>query len=155
MAVLGAETAEGDFEVAELCFAGMAPQVDRLIRNSTPSAATKDDSKKSDAMEIDQALPSAAALPLTSTSQSASTAAEDKEVEEDVEGEWVAIVSGLEMGSTELEAAGNELRCQLLLEWLSGELGDDQVSPCIGAIFLFTSFSFFLDFAAPLASCSN
>jgi DNA polymerase delta subunit 2 len=84
MAVLGAETPAGDFEVAELCYAGLPPQ---------PALST----------------------PKTS----------DDRMEEENEGEWVAIVSGLEMGSNN---DPNDLRAQLLLEWLVGELGDDEVS---------------------------
>jgi DNA polymerase delta subunit 2 len=84
MAVLGAETPAGDFEVAELCYAGLPPQ---------PALSTPKNS--------------------------------DDRMEEENEGEWVAIVSGLEMGSNN---DPNDLRAQLLLEWLVGELGDDEVS---------------------------
>lgn len=39
------------------------------------------------------------------------------------EGEWIALVSGLEMGnSTQV----GDLRSELLVEWLSGELGGEE-----------------------------
>lgn len=48
---------------------------------------------------------------------------------EESDGEWVALVSGLEMGSGNAE---NETRCMMLAEWLSGEVGGVEVSfrPC-------------------------
>ncbi|BGP12477.1 hypothetical protein JCM10213_006956 [Rhodosporidiobolus nylandii] len=73
MAALGAETASGDFEVFEYCFAGMPPQPAR--------SETKDG-----------------------------------------EGEWVALASGLEMGSASQVA---DVRAELLLEWLLGEAGEE------------------------------
>lgn len=74
MAALGAETASGDFEVIEYCFAGLPPQP--ALAPTTP------------------------------------------------EGEWVAIASGLEMGSAS-DAA--DVRTELLVEYLLGEAGDDEV----------------------------
>ncbi|GAA5922117.1 DNA-directed DNA polymerase delta subunit POL31 [Sporobolomyces koalae] len=40
----------------------------------------------------------------------------------DSSGEWIAIVSGLEMGNSQ---AVGDLRTELLAEWLNGELGDE------------------------------
>ncbi|GAA6014788.1 hypothetical protein JCM8202_004765 [Rhodotorula sphaerocarpa] len=73
MAALGAETASGDFEVFEYCFAG---------------------------------LPSQPALEPASP-----------------EGEWVAIASGLQMGSAG-DAA--DLRTEMLVEFLLGEAGEEE-----------------------------
>lgn len=39
-------------------------------------------------------------------------------------GEWVAIASGLEMGAGTAE---EELKASMLSEWLTGELGGDEV----------------------------
>lgn len=79
MAALGAETASGDFEVFEYCFAG---------------------------------LPSQPALEPASP-----------------EGEWVAIASGLQMGSAG-DAA--DLRTEMLVEFLLGEAGEEEASLALG-----------------------
>lgn len=78
MGVLGAETPEGNFEVVELCYAGLPPQ---------PAVKSKVDSTS---MVVDG----------------------------EKEGEWVALVSGLEM------SLGTDPRVTLLSEWLLGELED-------------------------------
>lgn len=104
MAVLGAETPSGDFEVAELCYAGLPPQPPSshpLITSSDTNVASQ-----ANAMQVDE--------------ENHVTATKN----EDDQGEWVAIVSGLEMGSAN---APNDLKAQLLVEWLVGELGDDDV----------------------------
>lgn len=104
MAVLGAENKAGDFEVLDICFPGLAPQ---------------------------PALPPLPPLPLSAPSTSTSAAAsKDKDVamngeNEEDEGEWIALLSGLEMGD-HTDAA--DLRIQLMAEWLVGELGDEDVS---------------------------
>ncbi|KAK4703707.1 DNA polymerase delta subunit 2, partial [Phenoliferia sp. Uapishka_3] len=72
MAALGAETSTGDFEVLEVCYAGLPPQEPRD--------------------------------------------------EEEGDGEWIAIVSGLEMGGGEV---AEDMRVNMLAEWLTGELGGD------------------------------
>lgn len=41
------------------------------------------------------------------------------------EGEWVALASGMEMGTASDVA---DVRAELLSEWLLGEAGDDEVS---------------------------
>ncbi|KAM0753286.1 hypothetical protein T439DRAFT_378985 [Meredithblackwellia eburnea MCA 4105] len=73
MAALGAETASGDFEVFEVCYAGVPAQP-----------------------------------PLKPTTE---------------EGEWVALISGLNMGGSDV---AEDVRTSLLSEWLVGELGDDE-----------------------------
>lgn len=84
MAALGAETASGDFRVAEFLFAGAPPQ---------PELAARKKDK-------------------------------DVKMEGSSEGEWVAIVSGLGMGSSEAAA---DVRAAMLSEWLLGEVGADEV----------------------------
>jgi len=49
---------------------------------------------------------------------------EEKEQDEGKEGEWIALVSGLEMGNSSVVG---DLRSELLVEWLNGELGDQEV----------------------------
>ncbi|GAA5823430.1 hypothetical protein JCM5353_002145 [Sporobolomyces roseus] len=48
---------------------------------------------------------------------------EEKEQDEGKEGEWIALVSGLEMGNSSVVG---DLRSELLVEWLNGELGDQE-----------------------------
>lgn len=74
MAALGAETASGDFEVFEYCYAGLPHQPP--LQPTTP------------------------------------------------EGEWVAIASGVEMGTANDVA---DVRAEMLAEWLLGESGEDEV----------------------------
>lgn len=74
MAALGAETASGDFEVFEYCYAGLPHQPP--LQPTTP------------------------------------------------EGEWVAIASGVEMGTANDVA---DARAEMLAEWLLGESGEDEV----------------------------
>jgi DNA polymerase delta subunit 2 len=85
MGVLGAETPEGNFEVVELCYAGLPPQ---------PAVKSKVDSTS---MVVDG----------------------------EKEGEWVALVSGLEM------SLGTDPRVTLLSEWLLGEIEDVSPSPLL------------------------
>jgi DNA polymerase delta subunit 2 len=44
--------------------------------------------------------------------------------DEEGEGEWVALASGLEMGNANEVA---DVRAELLSEWLTGEAGDEEV----------------------------
>jgi DNA polymerase delta subunit 2 len=41
------------------------------------------------------------------------------------EGEWIALASGLEMGNS---GVVGDLRTELLVEWLNGEAGNEEVS---------------------------
>jgi len=100
--VLGTETKDGDFEIADLVF----PE-----GSSRPQAKEDEEATKKKVNE------------------------EDK---------WVAFVSGLEVGADEQiadeeEAEGeghshlrphSELKLLMLSEWLSGELGSDEVRLC-------------------------
>lgn len=95
MAVMGAENDDGDFQVVDICYAGLPPQP----KLPPPAPAPIASSSHQDDVEM-----------------KASVAAKD-------EGEWIALVSGLEMGGSS-DAA--DLRVQLFAEWLIGELGDDE-----------------------------
>ncbi|TFK90949.1 hypothetical protein K466DRAFT_542531 [Polyporus arcularius HHB13444] len=87
MGALGIETNNGDFEVVDICFPGMAPQPSAGL----PWPAPK---KSDDSMDVD----------------GQSSAGAD---------EWVALVSGLEVGA----ANAAEGQVQLLAEYLAGEVG--------------------------------
>lgn len=104
MAVLGAENKAGDFEVLDICFPGLAPQP--ALPPLPPHPSSK----------------------VTTTTASTSKDAQSKDVEMNSEGknegEWIALLSGLEMGGGSDEV---DLRIQLMAEWLVGELGDEDV----------------------------
>jgi hypothetical protein len=91
-AVLGAENQSGDFEVADMCFAGLPPQP------SSKSSKAKANGKQAET-------------------------AEDEERDDDP---YVALISGLELGTNE-EAP--DTRVGLLAEWLLGEGADEDVCP--------------------------
>ncbi|KAG6909452.1 hypothetical protein DXG01_000437 [Tephrocybe rancida] len=82
---LGAETPNGDFEVVDLCYPGMAPQ---------------EQSEEEDGMDVDEE---------SSSSDS-----------------WIAVVSGLDVGSP----SPPDAQIQMLVEYLTGEEGGvaEQVS---------------------------
>ncbi|KAH9951352.1 DNA polymerase alpha/epsilon subunit B-domain-containing protein [Amylocystis lapponica] len=85
LGALGIENASGDFEVVDICFAGLAPQA---------SLATSE-SENDDSMDVD-----------------GSTRPSDTD-------EWVALVSGLEVGAT----SPADAQIQMLVEYLTGEAG--------------------------------
>ena len=85
MAALGMETSSGDFEVVDLCFAGLPD----LVKPTAGPSGT-------------------------------STKGKEKEKVKDSEKTWVALASGLSVGSQEAPA---DLKVQLLVEWLTGETG--------------------------------
>ncbi|KAG5645811.1 hypothetical protein DXG03_005152 [Asterophora parasitica] len=88
---LGAETPNGDFEVVDLCYPGMAPQAGQ------DTEAPKEDN----GMDVDDDAGASA-------------------------DEWVAVVSGLDIGSP----SPPDAQIQMLVEYLTGEEGGvaDQVS---------------------------
>ncbi|TFY54896.1 hypothetical protein EVJ58_g8586 [Rhodofomes roseus] len=93
--VLGIETSGGEFEVVDVCYAGMAPQPSRGLEWG--KSAQKDEN-----MEVDGALG------------------------EEHDDEWVALVSGLEIGAP----SPADAQIQMLVEYLTGEAGgpDDQAT---------------------------
>ena len=92
MAALGRETASGDFEVLDVCFAGVPPQPPR----SMPPAAAAAESSPS----IIDSKP------------------------DENGGSWVALISGLSVGGDE---ASEDIRIQMCVEWLTGEMGSEKV----------------------------
>lgn len=81
MAVLGLETASGDFQVVDFCFAGAPPQKAYVPANDSTS------------MQLDSP------------------------------NEWIALVSGLNVGPP---SAASDLRVNLLVEYLLSEAGDQK-----------------------------
>ncbi|ORX39674.1 DNA polymerase alpha/epsilon subunit B-domain-containing protein [Kockovaella imperatae] len=93
MAALGMETSAGDFEVIDLCFAGLPELYTPQAGPSNGGSHTKGKSKADANGQGD-------------TDHRNET--------------WIAIVSGLSVGSQEAPA---DLKSQLLVEWLLGEDG--------------------------------
>ncbi|KAH9934898.1 DNA polymerase alpha/epsilon subunit B-domain-containing protein [Fomitopsis serialis] len=91
--VLGIETNGGEFEIVDVCYAGMAPQPSKGLEWAKQK-------QKDSTMDVDGALG------------------------EGQGDEWVALVSGLEIGAP----SPADAQIQMLIEYLSGEAGgpDDQ-----------------------------
>lgn len=133
VAILGTETRSGDFEVADVIFAGVPPP-DETNGNGTQKVKKEQDN--ADAMEID---------------------------EDSDEGEWVALVSGLNIEPAKTDFTGKtegqnavknkqngttsgedesmmgfaeaELRSMLLTDWLLGAVeSDDNVGKVVGLV---------------------
>ncbi|KAF8305344.1 hypothetical protein DL93DRAFT_358754 [Clavulina sp. PMI_390] len=106
MACLGMESSVGEFEVLDICFAGMAKNAE----------ADKGKEKEDERMEIDGEI--------------------------SPKGKWIALVSGLDISSSDIQpgdevASSAELRLQMLVEYLKGEFGgeeDQKMSKECGAV---------------------
>ncbi|KAI0362684.1 hypothetical protein OH77DRAFT_1585031 [Trametes cingulata] len=94
LGALGVETHNGDFEVVDLCYPGMAPQPSAGLGLGWPAP------RSSDSMDVDDA----------SSSRSSPS------------DEWIALVSGLEIGSS--NAADGQI--QMLAEYLTAEAGGSE-----------------------------
>nr|WRH23603.1 DNA polymerase delta subunit 2 [Naematelia aurantialba] len=97
MAALGMETTSGDFEVIDLCFAGLP---DRYQSEAGPSNGVNGKGK---------------GKAMNGESEEAEATANGSS-----EHTWVALASGLSVGAQEAPA---DLKAQLLVEWLTGESG--------------------------------
>lgn len=104
MAALGMETSAGDFEVIDLCFAGLPELVD--ISTSGASNGVVNGTANGKGKE---------------KASNGTGAADTPEGEKT----WVAIVSGLSVGSEEAPA---DVKTEMLVEWLTGESGGASVS---------------------------
>ncbi|CCM02879.1 uncharacterized protein FIBRA_04993 [Fibroporia radiculosa] len=102
LGVLGAETNGGEFEVIDVCYAGMAPQPDSDV-SWEQSGATG----AADAMDVDGAP-------------------RQIQIEGQETDEWIALVSGLEIGAS----SPADAQIQMMVEYLAGEAGGlyDQVT---------------------------
>ncbi|WVR04983.1 hypothetical protein IAU60_001995 [Kwoniella sp. DSM 27419] len=103
MAALGMETASGDFEVIDLCFAGLPKLLDTP---AGPSKSASNGKGKSKAEYSEDAMMDA---------DDKTVAADDADSKT-----WVALVSGLSVGAQEAPA---DVKAELLVEWLTGESG--------------------------------
>lgn len=105
--VLGVETPNGEFEVIDLCTSGMAPQV-----KEKETEKMDVDGTSSDSCDPIFHAESEFAVDANGTSSSAD--------------EWIACVSGLDVGTT----STGDAQIQMLIEYLTGEAGgtDDQIA---------------------------
>ena len=101
LGALGMEISSGDFEVVDFCFAGMPPQP----RISLPDIESMD-------VDCEYAAP----LPMLTHVQTIYLASPSDS------DEWVALVSGLEVGAPR----PCDAQIQMLVEFLTGELGDSE-----------------------------
>ena len=117
-ACLGMENASGDFEVIDLCFGGLPPLA--APSSAKPAKPLQTDTKqninkgKGKAKQVD---------PDEDVDMDSGN---DKADVQDGEPQWVALISGLSAGSSEVP---EDLKGQLLSEWLTGELGGVDVRP--------------------------
>jgi DNA polymerase delta subunit 2 len=119
MSCLGMENASGDFEVVDICFAGLPPLAP--LASARPVKALQTDTKqnigkgKGKARQVDSDM------------NMDEDTTMDVESKPSVDGEpvWVALISGLSAGSSEVP---EDLKGQLMAEWLMGELGGVDVS---------------------------
>jgi DNA polymerase delta subunit 2 len=138
------ENASGDFEIIDLCFAGLPPLA------STSTSTTKSRSGviplqtggkgnmgvgagkvKGKGKQVDVDVDVDMDMKVdddmgTRIKPSLITNPAGESPSSSLDGRWVALVSGLSAGSSEVP---EDLKGQLLVEWLMGELGDVEVSP--------------------------
>lgn len=123
MAVLGMETASGDFEVIDICFAGLPDMAahssdpSNKITQSVDSSSTKKGSLGKGKGKTK------AELAVADDDGDVQMESMDKAAETTKEPVWVAIVSGISAGSSDVP---EDLKSQLLTEWLMGEAGGSQ-----------------------------
>lgn len=105
MGVLGFENSSGDFEVMELCFAGMPD-----VYHPSSSGTANGKGKAKESMDVDDGECTMLSMTNVLVKPEGKT--------------WVALVSGLSVGN---ETSAPDLKSELLVEWLMGENGGAQV----------------------------
>ena len=104
------ETSAGDFEVIDLCFAGLPDLVD------TSSASSSNSNGKSNGATNGTGHANGKGKAKAADGADAEVTEEEKT--------WVAVVSGLSVGSEEAPA---DVKTEMLVEWLTGESGGASV----------------------------
>ena len=124
VAALGMETASGDFEVIDICYAGLPPLAapasdpSNQIPEKTPEKKTAVKGKGK-AKQEPPAEKKVAAKEKTRMEVDG-----EEDAKGDLEPKWVALISGVSAGSAEVP---EDLKVQLLIEWLVGEGGGLEV----------------------------
>lgn len=132
VAALGMETASGDFEVIDICFAGLAPLA-APASDSSNQLLEKTPEKKVAAVKGKGKAKQEPVKKIAENQEPAKKVAEkmrmdvdgEDEVNGDKEPKWVALISGVSAGSEEVP---EDLKTELLVEWLVGEGGGMEVS---------------------------
>lgn len=119
MAALGMETASGEFEVIDVCYAGLPPLA---APSGDPSNQIPEPTKASTTKGKGKATKPETAKTTTATEAKDSAMAVHDEGEN--EPKWVAMISGVSAGSAEVP---EDLKTELLTEWLVGEAGGMEV----------------------------
>jgi DNA polymerase delta subunit 2 len=117
------ENASGNFEVIDLCFGGLPPLASpsslkpvKPLQTDTKQNVNKGKGKAKQVVPDED-------VDMDAGSVTQNVGMETK----DGEPQWVALISGLSAGSSEVP---EDLKGQLLSEWLTGELGGVDVSLC-------------------------
>ncbi|KAJ9120752.1 hypothetical protein QFC22_002683 [Naganishia vaughanmartiniae] len=124
MAALGMETASGEFEVIDVCFAGLPPLA---APSGDPSNQIADPAKPSTTKGKGKAIKPETAKKTAEAAKDSAMAVDGEENDGTVkEPKWVAMISGVSAGSAEVP---EDLKTELLTEWLVGEAGgmEDQL----------------------------
>lgn len=100
--VLGAQTSGGEFEVVDICFPGLPPQL--------PLASSSSSTSKGKGKAVD---------PDGDVDMTSAPNGDAHPVQGEEDG-WVALISGLDMQGSQGRA---DVRAQLLAEYLTGETG--------------------------------
>lgn len=145
------ENASGDFEIIDLCFAGLPPLATTSTRGGKSSASTSTgvvrplqtggkgnvnvgpvgtSKVKGKGKQVDVDVDTDVDVDMDDKvdikpNTPAATDATANDSPSSPDGRWVALISGLSAGSSEVP---EDLKGQLLVEWLMGELGGVEVS---------------------------
>lgn len=123
MAALGMETASGEFEVIDVCYAGL-PQL--ASPSDDPSNQIQEPTKPSTSKGKGKAPKQETAKKIVEAVKDSAMAVDDEEQDGSAtEPKWVAMISGVSAGSAEVP---EDLKTELLTEWLVGEAGGMEVS---------------------------
>lgn len=114
LGALGFETSSGEFQVVDVCYAGMAPQPGHR------------DHEQADGMDVDDLRKDTVFYMYFSITQLITDIVNESSSKLTQQEEYVAFISGLDIGSP----APADAQIQMLVEYLTGEAGglDDQIS---------------------------
>lgn len=133
VAALGMETASGDFEVIDICYAGLPPlaapasdpsnQIPEKSLEKKPAVKGKGKAKQEPVKKAPE--------PEKKVEKTRMDVDGEEDAKADTEPKWVALISGVSAGSAEVP---EDLKTILLLEWLTGEGGGMEVSLLLNSL---------------------
>lgn len=118
------ETASGDFEVIDICYAGLPPLA---LPASDPSnqIPVKTPEKQPAVKGKGKAKQESPAVKKVAAKEKTRMEVDgEDDVKGDEDPQWIALISGVSAGSAEVP---EDLKVQLLIEWLVGEGGGLEV----------------------------